>query len=289
MSVQARSITVGPGQCYPEMGPDVVSDQREIPADVIVIANGFETTRYLHPLKIKGRGGRDMVEEMEARGGPQAYHGMAMDNFPNCFLIFGPNTAQGHTSVILASENMVEYSLKFIEPILRGDISTVEVKREAEETYTADIQRANRGLVFNAGGCHSWYVHGDWNGTTYPYSQFWFWMMCLFPKWSDWDIRYVSGRSLELDLCGLLISGTDSKGTFQTTNDPSDAFDGGRHVRFERPASAAVWPGAEVLHSASAVGLSKRHCSEHISTESIHAKMIVFFLLPLLYRAAASS
>ena len=276
MSVQAHSITVGPGRCYPDKGPDVVLDQREIPADVIVIANGFETTHYLHPLKIKGRGGRDMVEEMEARGGPQAYHGMAMDNFPNCFLIFGPNTAQGHTSVILASENMIEYSLKFIEPILKGDISTVEVKREAEEAYTAEIQRANKGLVFNSGGCHSWYVHGDWNGTTYPYSQFWFWMMCLFPRWSDWDIRYVSGLSLKVDSCYLLMPGTDSKGAIQKTDDSSDAVDGGRYGGFKRAPSAAVWLGTEVLHSASAMGLSKRHCSEQISIEANLVKTQLF-------------
>lgn len=169
-------------------------DEREIPADVVVLANGFETTRWLHPLKVTGKGGKDLVGQMEDRGGPQAYQGTAMDNFPNFFILFGPNTATGHSSVILASENMVEFTLQFVEPILKGDVSSFEVKREAEQAYTADIQKACKSTVFNSGGCHSWYTHGDWNGTIYPYSQFWFGLRCLFPRWSDWHINYVSSR-----------------------------------------------------------------------------------------------
>ena len=91
-----------------------------------------------------------------------------MDGYPNFFMIFGPNTATGHSSVILASENMVKYSLKFIKKILDGDADTVEVKREAEEAYTEDLQRACSKSVMNSGGCHNWYVNDGWNGTVYP-------------------------------------------------------------------------------------------------------------------------
>ena len=106
-SVSAKSVTIGPGQTYPETGPNVATDEREISADVIVLANGFVTSKWLHPLKVVGRGGKDLVQVMDERGGPQAYQGTAMDGFPNFFMIFGPNTATGHSSVILASENMV--------------------------------------------------------------------------------------------------------------------------------------------------------------------------------------
>ena len=166
--VRSRSIVVGPGQSYPQKSAEAVPEQREIPADVIVLANGFDTTKWLHPLKVTGSRGKDLVEEMEMRGGPQAYQGTAMDGFPNFFMIFGPNTATGHSSVILASENMVEYSLPFIKMILDGDASTVDVKREAEVAYTTDLQRALKSSIFNSGGCNNWYVHGDWNSTIYP-------------------------------------------------------------------------------------------------------------------------
>ena len=166
--IRPRSVVIGPGQSYPEKSPNDIPDKREIQADVMILANGFETTRWLHPLKVVGQDKKDLVEEMEARGGPQAYQGTAMDGFPNFFMIFGPNTATGHSSVILASENMVEYSLPFIKMILNGDATTVDVKREAEVAYTADMQKALKSSVFNSGGCQNWYVHGDWNATVYP-------------------------------------------------------------------------------------------------------------------------
>ncbi|KAL9053449.1 MAG: hypothetical protein Q9162_004752 [Coniocarpon cinnabarinum] len=166
--VRPRSIVVGPGQSHPAFNADEAPEQREIAADIIIQANGFETTRWLHPLRVTGQRGKDLVEEMEARGGPQAYQGTAMDGFPNFFMIFGPNTATGHSSVILASENMVEYSLSFIKLILNGDVRTVDVKCEAEMAYTADVQRALKRSVFNSGGCQSWYFNGDWNSTVFP-------------------------------------------------------------------------------------------------------------------------
>lgn len=171
--------------------PQPVPEEREVPADIIVLANGFETAKWFHPLNVIGRGGTNLTDEMERRGGAQAYLGSAMDGFPNFFAIFGPNTATGHSSVILASENMIEHSLHFIEKVLNGDATTVEVKREAEMAYTDEIQSACKRTVFNSGGCHNWYVHGDWNTTVYPYTQFDFMYRCLFPNWSHWDVEYT--------------------------------------------------------------------------------------------------
>lgn len=141
----------------------------EIPADVIILANGFDLTSLLHPLKVRGKGGVLMQDVWDERGGPQSYMGCTMDGFPNFFLIFGPNTATGHSSVILASENMVEYSLKFIKKILYGDVRTVEVKKEAEIAWTQDIQEKLNGTVYNSGGCSNWYKAANgWNPITYP-------------------------------------------------------------------------------------------------------------------------
>ncbi|TKA80407.1 hypothetical protein B0A49_01184 [Cryomyces minteri] len=142
-SVQERSVTLGPGRTYPDpkkTDSKAPTDERRIPADVIILANGFDTSKWLHPLKVIGQEGKDLVTTMEERGGAQAYQATAMDGFPNFFIIFGPNSATGHSSVILASENMVNYSLKFMKLILSGDAETVDVKQEEEIKYTRDIQ-----------------------------------------------------------------------------------------------------------------------------------------------------
>ena len=166
--VRETSVIIGPGQLYPE---NVKSDlpEREVPADIIVLANGFDTTRWLHPLKVVGKTGNDLVQEMENRGGPQAYQGTAMDGFPNFFMIFGPNTATGHSSVVMASENMVNYSLKFVKLLLNGEASSVDVKHEAEVNFTAQLQKDLKNMVWMQGGCNSWYYTKDgWNSTVYP-------------------------------------------------------------------------------------------------------------------------
>jgi len=171
-SVQPKSVTLGPGRTYPDPKDETSkapTSELHLPADVIILAHGFELTTWLSPLKIIGKSSAIMQEVWDARGGPQAYMGTAMDGFPNLFIIFGPNTATGHSSVILASENMVEYSLKFIRKILGGDVRTFDVKREKEVAWTERMQRALKGTVWHAGGCHSWYKTANgWNATAYP-------------------------------------------------------------------------------------------------------------------------
>jgi hypothetical protein len=185
-------VVLGPGATYPKNAKEEDYPEREVPADVVVLANGFDTTRWLHPLKIVGKGGKDLVELMEERGGAQAYQGTAMDGFPNMFLIFGPNTATGHSSVVMASENMVNYSLKFIKLLLDGEASTVDVKKEAEIAYTTEMQEALKDTVWRS-GCSSWYYTKDgWNSTVYPYTQVDFWRRCAFPKYYDWNIAYTN-------------------------------------------------------------------------------------------------
>ncbi|KAF2030110.1 FAD/NAD(P)-binding domain-containing protein [Setomelanomma holmii] len=185
-------VVIGPGATYPANIKQEDNPEREIPADIIVLANGFDTTRWLHPLKVVGQGGKDLVQLMDERGGAQAYQGTAMDGFPNFFMIFGPNTATGHSSVVMASENMVNYSLKFVRMILNGEARTVNVKKEAEQAFTQEMQDALKDTVWRS-GCSSWYfTEGGWNSTVYPYTQIDFWRRCTFPKWSDWNISYTS-------------------------------------------------------------------------------------------------
>ncbi|KAJ6123155.1 hypothetical protein N7512_005620 [Penicillium capsulatum] len=166
--VNARSVIIGPGSYYPPSEPQS-KEVREVPADVIVLGNGFETNQWLHPLKVMGRNNVNMTDVWADRGGAQAYLGLAMDQFPNFFMLFGPNTATGHTSVIFASEMAIKYSLQFIKPILNGEVTTYEVKEEAERSWTKQVQDQLQKTVFRRGVCSSWYITDKgWNSSTYP-------------------------------------------------------------------------------------------------------------------------
>jgi cation diffusion facilitator CzcD-associated flavoprotein CzcO len=148
---------------------DSSANEVTLPADVIILANGFETTKWFHSINVIGREGKSLNNVFDERGGAQMYMGTAMDGFPNFFTLFGPNTVTGHTSVIYASECGVNLSLKFIKPILSGDVAQVEIKKEAELKWARDTQKALKNRVWNTGGCNNWYQTKEgWNSTTYP-------------------------------------------------------------------------------------------------------------------------
>ncbi|KAJ5081454.1 hypothetical protein NUU61_009718 [Penicillium alfredii] len=186
--VHAKSVTLGPGRHYPPNKNEAADELREIPADVIIMANGFETNRWLHPLKVIGRQNKDLEDVWGDK--PGAYQGIAVASCPNFFMLFGPNTATGHTSVIFATENAVNYSLNFIKPILNGQVSTYEIKKEAELAWTQQIQNQLQRTVFRRGLCASWYITEDgWNSSTYPYTQIHYYLRCAFPIWRDWSAK----------------------------------------------------------------------------------------------------
>jgi cation diffusion facilitator CzcD-associated flavoprotein CzcO len=167
--VTPNGLILGSEKHYPPGAAPAAADE-EIKADVIVLANGYETQTWLHPLIVKGRDGHTIHEVWKERGGPQAYLGTAMDGFPNFFMIFGPNIVTGHSSVIMQSENGILYTIKLIAPLIKGNARAVEVKKEAEVAYTARVQRELKNTVFLTGGCGSWYFDPKtgWNATAYP-------------------------------------------------------------------------------------------------------------------------
>ena len=159
-SVQANGVTLGPGRHWPSLEKTeskAPTDKVELPADVIVLANGYDTDVWRNPLNVRGRGGKSIKEYFDERGGPQAYMSTAMDGFPNYFFIgLGPNSATGHHSVILATENMVNHALKFMRPILKGDVRTYEIKESAERSYTTKLQAKTKTTVFASKGVKNW-------------------------------------------------------------------------------------------------------------------------------------
>ncbi|KAF7930611.1 uncharacterized protein EAE98_005011 [Botrytis deweyae] len=162
------------------------------PADILVLATGFKVSQFLHPLSVMGRQGISLQHVWKERGGPQAYMGTGIDQFPNFFMIMGPNTFVGHTSVIMSIENNVQYILKMIAPILQGHVSCLEPKPEAVEKWVQDIRRDMQETVFDS--CQSWYNDsGAWNTVIYPRSQLDFYLRCRSPKFNDW-IRKLSAQ-----------------------------------------------------------------------------------------------
>jgi cation diffusion facilitator CzcD-associated flavoprotein CzcO len=95
--------------------PDASSKEltdRMLKADTLVLATGFNTHEFKHYVPVVGRDGISLQDQWATRGGPHAYVCTAVDGFPNFFMVGGPNTLTGHTSVIMTIENTIEYILR---------------------------------------------------------------------------------------------------------------------------------------------------------------------------------
>jgi len=138
-------------------------------ADVLVLATGFATHGFVAPMEITGRDGRTLAETWG--GAPRAYLGLSVPDFPNMFLLYGPNTNGGSGSVVHTIECGVRHVVAALGELERGGASRIEVRREAAERFDHELRDALAGTVWHS-GCTSWYV--DENGED-PNNWPWLW------------------------------------------------------------------------------------------------------------------
>lgn len=141
----------------------LTTDGRHIPADVLIYGTGFRIADYLWPLKVFGTAGRDMREVWADR--PKAYLGISVHGFPNCFLLVGPNTGLGHNSMIFMIEAQVEHILSVMQALRQTGKTVAEVRAQAENDYTNEMQHGMQGTVWLT-GCQSWYLSDDGSNYT---------------------------------------------------------------------------------------------------------------------------
>jgi cation diffusion facilitator CzcD-associated flavoprotein CzcO len=153
----------------------VTADGSEREVDTIVFGTGFHVTDMPAAERIRGRDGVLLADLWQ--GSPQAYAGTSVAGFPNLFLVPGPNTGLGHTSVIFMIESQVSYVVDALRYLDRERAAAVEVRPEAQAAFNADVDRRMRGTVWTSGGCRSWYLDATgrnstlWPGFTWPFRR----------------------------------------------------------------------------------------------------------------------
>ncbi|KAF9024211.1 FAD/NAD(P)-binding domain-containing protein [Hymenopellis radicata] len=144
--------------------------------DVIIPSTGFAAAEY--PLPVRGLDGLPLQKYFDSHGGPTAFRGTMIPGFPNLFVLGGPNTLTGHTSVIFTEEVQTNFALKLIKPIMQGRVASVDVTEAATDAWNARLQKRMKGSVFM--DCVSWYRVGQTGKVhaTFPGSAvlFWWWM-----------------------------------------------------------------------------------------------------------------
>ncbi len=141
----------------------VTEDGAERAIDTIIFATGFHVTDAPYAGRVRGRHGRSLADAW--RDGPRAYLGAAVAGFPNLFLLLGPNTGLGHSSMVFMVESQVAYIRDCLRLMDRRGLASVEVRPEVEERHNEALQRRLRRTVW-ASGCASWYLDARGRNTT---------------------------------------------------------------------------------------------------------------------------
>ncbi|QYC43687.1 4-hydroxyacetophenone monooxygenase [Nonomuraea coxensis DSM 45129] len=151
-------------------GVETTEGLREV--DTIVYATGFKSTEFLTPMEITGRSGRSLRERWA--NGAEAYLGISVPEFPNMFLLYGPNTNLGHNSIIFMLECQVGHIMACLPRLTEQ--GPIEVRPEAMAAWTRQLDAAMERMVWG-GGCQSWYktaegrVTNNWPGPTTLYRR----------------------------------------------------------------------------------------------------------------------
>jgi cation diffusion facilitator CzcD-associated flavoprotein CzcO len=134
--------------------------------DAIVLATGFALGLAQAPFPVTGRGGRSLDEVW--RDGAVAYKGMTVAGFPNWFILMGPNTGPGHTSVLVYTEAQIAHALQAIHKLRDEGLKYVDVRQAVQDRYNERLQGRMKHMVWST-GCNSWYLSEDGsNHSLYP-------------------------------------------------------------------------------------------------------------------------
>jgi cation diffusion facilitator CzcD-associated flavoprotein CzcO len=130
-------------------------DGRLHEVDVLVLATGFRVDRFMRPIEVLGRGGVSLDTVWAKR--PSAYLSVSIPEFPNLFMLNGPNGPVGNFSLIDVAEMQFSYVMQLVEGLVDGRWKQVNATREAAERFEADrVERAKNTIWVT--GCRSWYL-----------------------------------------------------------------------------------------------------------------------------------
>jgi cation diffusion facilitator CzcD-associated flavoprotein CzcO len=156
----------------------VTEDGVEREVDALIFGTGFHVVDMPVSQLVHGRGGLSLADAW--RGSPRAHLGCTVPGFPNLFIMLGPNTGLGHSSMVYMIESQLAFVVGALKERQARGASVVEVRPEVVERYNADVQKRMRTTVWST-GCRSWYLDAEGRNPT------------LWPDWT-WRFRQRTAR-----------------------------------------------------------------------------------------------
>ncbi|KAH0283868.1 cyclohexanone monooxygenase [Aureobasidium namibiae CBS 147.97] len=168
--------------------------------DLIVLATGFETLDFMHPISMTGHNSTPLSSIWAE--GAKALYGITVSKMPNFGMCYGPNTNLGHNSIILMIEAQAAYITSLIQPILTarqaGKTLSIRPKDSRMQDFNATLQKELAASAFADENCNSWYktasglITNNWSRNVVEYQK-----MVEVVHWDDFETEGDGEEVLE--------------------------------------------------------------------------------------------
>ena len=172
----------------------ITADGIHHPTDVLVCATGFDTT-FIPRFPITGCHGLSLAERWKKT--PESYLSFAVDDFPNYFICFGPNSALGEGNLLLLLERVIDYFTSCVLKMQRDNIRSMSVRKDAVQRFTRYCDQYFSRTVYSE-QCRSWYKGGEEDGRVigvWPGSSLHSLRVLSQPRWEDFTYEYVGDNA----------------------------------------------------------------------------------------------
>jgi 4-hydroxyacetophenone monooxygenase len=161
------------------------ADGVEHEVDVIIYGTGFKASDFLRTFTVHGRGGAELHEQWG--GDARAYLGMTVPNFPNFFVVYGPNTnIVVNGSIIFFSECSVRYIIEALKLLAETGKSAMEPKKAVHDAFNEKIDAGNALMAWGAPQVNSWYKNATGRvSQNWPFRLIDYWNATLKPNPDD--------------------------------------------------------------------------------------------------------
>jgi 4-hydroxyacetophenone monooxygenase len=162
---------------------------RQVDTDVIVYATGFNVVSFLSTVDVVGKSGVSLHEVWDTDNA-SAYLGLAVPDFPNFFILYGPNTQAGHGgSLIELVEAQLTHILAVLGAMRSGGLSRIEVKRPIFDEYVARVDAEHAEMVWTHPKVETYYRNSRGRViVNNPYRVVDFWHMTRQAGISSYDV-----------------------------------------------------------------------------------------------------
>lgn len=159
--------------CITETG--IIDKQGKVhDVDVIIWGTGFKVDEPLMGIDITGIDGQDLNAVWKDNGF-ETYYGTTVAGFPNAFVLAGPNTGIGHTSLVVMIEAQFNYIMDAIKKVKQQDIKYIDVRQAVQTEFCQTMQDKMVGTAWTS-GCNSWYLSDSGKN---------------FTIWPDFTFNYI--------------------------------------------------------------------------------------------------